>query len=524
MPPLRIFISSVQKEFAAERKALRDYLRGDPLMRRCFDLFLFEDLPASDRRADEVYLAEVDRCDLYLALLGKDYGHTDGAGLSPTEREFARATELGKPRFIYVKGTDDSTRHPRVQALLHRVGDQLIRRRFDSVAELYAAVYASLIEHLERTGRLRTGPFDAAACAGTTISDIDPARLGAFLGRAEATRGYPLAPTTPVADALTHLNLLDNGVPNHAAILLFGREPQRWLPTSFVKCLHFHGVEVRKPIPSHQEYRGTVFALVDQAVDFVMSKIARQVGTRAEGNAAPVSYELPRDAVAEAIVNAVAHRDYASTASVQVMLFSDRLEVWNPGELPPSLSPERLARPHASIPRNPLLANPLFLAGYVEQAGTGTLDMIGLCRDSGLEPPEFRQDGGSFIQTLWRPVFQANEPPAPQATPQVKSHRDIGLNDLAAVFGLSTPQATPQAVALASKVLQGAAEPLSREALQQTAEISDREHFRKAYLEPLLSAGWLERTIPDKPTSPNQRYRLTAKGRAWLAARNPAAK
>jgi len=67
-----------------------------------------------------------------------------------------------------------------------------------------------------------------------------------------------------------------------------------------------------------------------------MSKIARTVGTRASGPQAPVDYELPREVVAEAIVNAVAHRDYTSNASVQVMLFADRLELWNPGELSPA--------------------------------------------------------------------------------------------------------------------------------------------------------------------------------------------
>jgi predicted HTH transcriptional regulator len=106
--------------------------------------------------------------------------------------------------------------------------------------------------------------------------------------------------------------------------------------------------------------------------------------------------------VAEAIVNAVAHRDYASHASVQVMLFADRLEVWNPGQLPPALTPEQLRLPHASIPRNPLLAEPLFLTRYIERAGTGTLDMIALCREAGLPEPEFRQDGGQFVLTLWR--------------------------------------------------------------------------------------------------------------------------
>ncbi len=70
MIPLRIFISSVQNEFAQEREALRDYLREDALLRRFFDAFLFEDAPASDQRPDELYLDEVERCDLYVGLFG----------------------------------------------------------------------------------------------------------------------------------------------------------------------------------------------------------------------------------------------------------------------------------------------------------------------------------------------------------------------------------------------------------------------------------------------------------------------
>ena len=84
---MRIFISSVQKEFAAERKALAEYLSGDPLLRRFFETFLFErDVPASDRRPDAVYLDEVRNCDLYLGLLGDDYGWENKDGLSPCPR------------------------------------------------------------------------------------------------------------------------------------------------------------------------------------------------------------------------------------------------------------------------------------------------------------------------------------------------------------------------------------------------------------------------------------------------------
>jgi predicted HTH transcriptional regulator len=397
-----IFISSAQKELAEERRAVKAFVEGDALLRRYFTVFLLEDLPAADRLADEVYLDEVDRCAIYIGLFGNDYGYEDKDGASPTEREFDRATLRAKPRLIFVKGADDKARHPKMRTLVRKAGDQLIRRRFGSIPDLTAALYASLVEYLEREGSLRTRPFDASVCPESTLADLSEEKLRWFLARARRERQFALAENTPLQEALAHLNLLERGMPTHAAVLLFGRQPQRFLLTSEVKCMHFHGTEIRKPIPSYQIYKGTVFDLVDQATDFVMSKIARSVGTRDHGPEAPVEYELPERAVAEAIVNAVAHRDYASNASVQVMLFSDRLEIWNPGELPPPLTMERLRVPHPSIPRNPLVADPLFLARYIEKAGTGTLDMIALLREAGLPEPEFRQDGGMFVQTLWR--------------------------------------------------------------------------------------------------------------------------
>ncbi len=397
-----IFISSVQKELADDRRTLKAFIEGDPLLRRYFKVFLFENLPAADRRADEVYLEEVDRCGVYIGLFGNEYGFENSVGVSPTEREFDQATFQGKPRLIFVKGADDKARHPKMKALISKAGDQLIRRRFNDAPDLTAMVYASLVEHLERSGSLRMRPFDSSVCSGATLADLSEEKLKWFLARARRERQFALAENIPLQEALTHLNLLDRGLPTHAAILLFGENPQKFLLTSEVKCMHFHGTEVRKPIPSYQVFRGTVFELVDQSVDFVLSKITRSVGTRSHGADAPVAYELPREAVAEAIVNAIAHRDYTSNASVQVMLFSDRVEIWNPGELPPALTMARLRIPHPSIPHNPLIADPMFLARYIEKAGTGTLDMIALFHDANLPEPEFRQDGGMFIQTMWR--------------------------------------------------------------------------------------------------------------------------
>jgi len=502
----RVFISSVQKELAAERRALKSYIQGDALLGQFFEVFLFEDMPASGRRADEVYLKEVDRCDVYLGLLGNEYGYEDNAGVSPTEREFDRATAAGKERLIFVNGDKDAARHPKMQAFVRKAASQLVRRRFGSIPELTALVYSSLVEHLVSAGAVRTRPFDAAACPEATIHDLSRQKVQEFLARAQAERNYPLGPRTPTEKALAH-----------AAVLLFGKQPQRFLITSEVKCLQFHGTTVAKPIPDYKIYKGTVFELVDQAVGFVMSKIAATVGTRAQSSQAPVTYELPPAAVAEAIVNAIAHRDYTSNASVQVMLFADRLEIWNPGKLPPSLTPEALRVPHASIPHNPLIAEPLFLTRYNEKAGTGILDMIGLCKAAKLRPPEFRQESGQFIQTLWRPTPAATAQVTAQDEPSRKSLTGRLLDAVSRALGVPAAQVTAQVTAQVAAVLEAASgQPQSREELQHAARMKHREHFRKAYIDPLIAADWLRRTIPDKPTSRLQKYMIADNGKAWL--------
>ena len=149
MSTIRIFISSVQREFAQERKALRDFLRNDPLTRRFFDVFLFEDVPALDRRPDSLYLDEVKHSDIYVGLFGNDYGSEDADGISPTEREFDQATDSGVHRLIFVKGTNDNERHPKMQTLIREAQSGLIRKRFNTSEELVTALYAALIEYLE---------------------------------------------------------------------------------------------------------------------------------------------------------------------------------------------------------------------------------------------------------------------------------------------------------------------------------------------------------------------------------------
>ena len=289
-----------------------------------------------------------------------------------------------------------------MQALVRKAGAQLIRRRFSGIPDLTAAIYASLVDHLAAQGMVQNRPFEDQPCLGATMDSLDPRSVRAFVARAREERQFPLSTSAALADVTTHLNLLLAGQPTNAAVLLFGRDPQRFFPNAEVRCMHFHGTGIVRPVPFYRIFKGNLFDQVDEAVDFVRSKLDRSVGTRAEGPQAPVRFELPKEVIAEAIVNAVVHRNYASAAAVQVSVFADRVEVWNPGELPQPLTPERLRHPHSSIARNHRICEALFLARYIEKFGTGTLMMIRESLAHSLPEPDFEQRGGEFVTTLWR--------------------------------------------------------------------------------------------------------------------------
>ncbi len=456
----RLFISSVQKELQTERFAVRDFLHADALLRRFFDVFLFEDLPASDRRVDRAYLDEVGRCSIYVGLFGDDYGWANDDGLSPTELEFDEATERGKVRLIFVKGADDGGRDPKMRALIAKAGGQLIRRRFKNIAELTSGLYASLVDHLESRGLIQNHPFDERPCADANLDDLDATAVADFVRRARHERHFPLPEGTATADGAAHLNLTRDSHPTHAALLLFGRDPQRFIPSAEVRCMQFYGTEIERPVPFYRIFKGNLFEQVDHAENFVLSVVNRGVGTRTESSQVPVTFEIPPAIVREAIVNAVAHRDYASAAAVQVSVFADRIEVWNPGELPAPLTPERLREPHSSIARNARVCEALFLTRYIEKYGTGTLMMIRECLAHGLPEPDFSQRAGEFVTTVARDwltdavlVEMGLNERQLQAVPHVKTAGVIASGDYQSITGASPRTATRDLEGLVAKGL-----------------------------------------------------------------------
>lgn len=198
---------------------------------------------------------------------------------------------------------------------------------------------------------------------------------------------------------------------------------------------------------------------------------------------------MPPEALREVILNAVMHRDYSQPGShVSVAIFDDRIEIASTGTLLPGLTAEMLSGPHHSVLRNPLIAETFHRTGAVEAWGRGTNRVIEECERYGVEPPEFEERGTALVVT-----FRARIGPA---------RHQVGTKS-----ALSRHQV---------QVLGAAGDEASVADLMHLCSRSDRTKFRDQVLRPLLEAGWLEMTIPDKPRSSKQRYRTTDAGRRRL--------
>ncbi len=408
----KIFVSGVQKELKEERRAIKDFVRNDVLLRDHFEVFLFEDHPAKGKSSENAYLNEVRGCDIYIGLLGDRYGNSEKGKSSPTEAEFLEAQKKHKVILIYIKGENgskDQAREEGVRKLIIEIKDPkkgYSYRRFTDMPGLNNLVYESLVAFLREKGIVGRDVFDQRSCNKAKLADIDEKKIRWFLKVAREKRNFPLELIASVKDVLIHLNLVHESQLTNAAVLLFGKDPHKFFLQAEVKCVQLPSTEVEKPFTSYHIYDGNLFDQVDKAVAFVLDAIRLPVIQQEHTAQVSRPYEIPIFAIQEAIVNAVAHRDYDATSGIQVMLFLDRVEVWNSGSLPARLKLSDLKKPHTSFPNNPLIAGAFYFANYIQRVGSGTMEMVKQCKAQGLPEPEFvsiRND--EFRTILPRDVF-----------------------------------------------------------------------------------------------------------------------
>ena len=318
--------------------------------------------------------------------------------------------------------------------------------------------------------------FDETPCPAFSLEDdLDEDRWALFCRRAK------IPDNMATAVALRNLHLIGtDGHITQAGAWLLARDIRKFRVSGDVACALFMGTD-KVRILDRRDFHSDVYSMIDEVVSWILSKInVEYIIKHVKREERP---ELPEEAIREAVVNALAHRDYRSTANVQVYIFKDRLEIVSPGGLPAGMTEADLGI--KSVPRNPLLFGILHRMEAVEKIGSGIRRIRDLCQEHGVAEPMIEVADSWVTTTFKRPVEQIGTKLAPSRH-QVAIIRNC----------------------LSEKTISDLMKVLGR---------SDRTKFRNQVLKPLLEAGWLEMTIPDKPTSSKQKYRLTARGRNLLA-------
>ncbi|WP_028296997.1 ATP-binding protein [Olivibacter sitiensis] len=197
------------------------------------------------------------------------------------------------------------------------------------------------------------------------------------------------------------LYLEDEKMIKRAGILLFHPKPEKFVTGAFVKIGFF---ENEVDLVFQDEIHGNLFEQIETSINLLFTKYIKALISY-EGISRVETYEYPREAIREALLNAVAHKDYSGGIPIQIKVFKDRLMIWNDGQLPENWTINNLLINHASRPYNPDIANTLFRSGYIESWGRGIAKMTEKCVAAGLPKPNYFFDGSDFWVEFKKDVY-----------------------------------------------------------------------------------------------------------------------
>ena len=257
--------------------------------------------------------------------------------------------------------------------------------------------------------------WDEFACEGASLDDIDPQAIDYFLRHSiRAGRMPSEAVSDSIETVLLNLNLLtDDKTPKNAAILIFGKNPQKRFINARFRIGRFMADDT--DLISQDEIEGNILQMADKVIwklrtDYLTATISYEGVHRVE------QLEIPEMALRELVYNAIVHRDYMG-ADIQMKIYNDRIWLWNEGEWPIGFNTKNANIEHISKPRNKLIANVFYKAGFIESWGRG---ISKVCKDfasAGLQKPEFSNFWNGSLVQLKRPALKIV---TDQVTDQVK--------------------------------------------------------------------------------------------------------
>jgi len=247
--------------------------------------------------------------------------------------------------------------------------------------------------------------FDGQPLTDAKINDVDDEKLKQFVKKAREERKLDVDGKEPTRNILKKLKLLKGDSLTNAAILLFGRTPEKFFNQIGIKCVKFKGIDVTGEMLDFKEIENDLFTEVQEVEKFIFSNISLKAWIEEGKIKRQERWEYPPKAIREALVNAIVHRDYRSPSKIQIRIFDDRIEFWNPGKLPEGWTVKTLKEEHTSEPFNPLIARMFFWVGYIEEVGTGTNKMIKWCKEWGLPEPDFQTKSGNIVVIFRKSKF-----------------------------------------------------------------------------------------------------------------------
>lgn len=192
---------------------------------------------------------------------------------------------------------------------------------------------------------------------------------------------------------LDSLNLIENNEFKKAAILLFHHKPEKWIAGAYVKIGYF---ETDADLIYQDEIHGSLISQADRVVDLIYTKYLKAIISY-DGVIRVETYPFPKEAVREAVYNAIVHKDYATLVPIQISVYADRLYIANDCVFPDGWTVEDLLNKHKSRPHNPLIANTFFRAGFIESWGRGIEKITNSCLASGNPEPLYTVRGGDIM-------------------------------------------------------------------------------------------------------------------------------
>ncbi|MBM3198540.1 MAG: transcriptional regulator [Chlamydiae bacterium] len=239
--------------------------------------------------------------------------------------------------------------------------------------------------------------WDACVESLSSMEDLQQDLIDRFIADVRRLGRRPIPEQIGQEEFLKKMGLVQDNLPTRAALLLFGKNPEKYFPSAFLKIGRF-----RSPthITDDLEAHGSLIEQLDRTMGWFRDRLSTEFSFTGKAQR-EVLWEYPLNAIREAIINVLCHRDYTSAAHSQIRLYDERLEIWNSGTLPPPLTPEMLLIEHDSIPRNRKLAEAFFYMGLIERWGSGTTRIALELATAGLPPPHFVSHLGKF-QVIFR--------------------------------------------------------------------------------------------------------------------------